>query len=84
MLSRVQLCGPLDCSLPDSSVHGIFQERLLEWVATSFSRGSSSLEDWTHVSCVSCIGSQVPNHQATREAHRLQQWFKYRVIWSIF
>ena len=45
MLNCVQLCGPLDCSLPDSSVHGIFKERLLEWIATSFSRGSSSLED---------------------------------------
>ena len=32
------LCGPVDCSLPDSSVHGIFQERILEWVAISSSR----------------------------------------------
>ena len=35
------LCDPMDCSLPGSSVHGIFQARILEWVATSFSRGSS-------------------------------------------
>ena len=35
------LCDPMDCSLPGSSVHGIFQERVLEWVAISFSRGSS-------------------------------------------
>ena len=33
------LCGPMDCSLPGSSVHGIFQARVLEWVAISFSRG---------------------------------------------
>ena len=36
-LSRVQLCDPMDCSLPCSSVHGIFQARILEWVAISFS-----------------------------------------------
>ena len=35
------LCDPMDCSLPGSSVHGIFQARILEWVAISFSRGSS-------------------------------------------
>ena len=35
------LCNPMDCSLPGSSVHGIFQTRILEWVAISFSRGSS-------------------------------------------
>ena len=32
------LCNPMDCSLPDSSVHGIFLERILEWVAISFSK----------------------------------------------
>ena len=35
------LCDPMDCTLPGSSVHGISQARLLEWVAISFSRGSS-------------------------------------------
>ena len=35
------LCDPMDCRLPGSSVHGIFQARILEWVAISFSRGSS-------------------------------------------
>ena len=39
--SRVRLCDPMDCSPPGSSVHGIFQVRILEWVATPFSRGSS-------------------------------------------
>ena len=39
LLSHVQLfVTPLDCSLPGSSVHGIFQARLLEWVAISFSK----------------------------------------------
>ena len=35
------LCDPMDCSPPGSSVHGTFQARILEWVAISFSRGSS-------------------------------------------
>ena len=43
------LCDPLDCSLPGSSIPGIFQARILEWVAVSFSRGSSPPRDWTWV-----------------------------------
>ena len=41
------LCDPIDCSLPGFSVHGIFQARILEWVAISFSRRSSQPRDWT-------------------------------------
>ena len=44
------LCDSMDCSLPGFSVHGIFQARVLEWVAISFSRGSSQPRDWTRVS----------------------------------
>ena len=44
------LCDPMDCSLPGSSVHGIFQARVLEWVAISFSRGSSWPRDRTRIS----------------------------------
>ena len=40
---------PPDYSLPDSSVHGILQARMLEWVAISFSRGSSQPRDWTNL-----------------------------------
>ena len=46
------LCDPMDCSLPGFSVHGIFQARVLEWVAISFSRGSSQLRDRTWVSSI--------------------------------
>ena len=46
------LCDPRDYSPPGSSVHGICQARILEWVAISFSRGSSQPRDWTQVSCV--------------------------------
>ena len=44
------LCDPMDCSLPGSSVHGIFQARVLEWIAISFSSGSSRPRDGTQVS----------------------------------
>ena len=56
---------PMDCSLPGSSVHGIFQARILDWVAISFSRGSSRPRDWT---CVSCIIGRRFTIWATREA----------------
>ena len=46
------LCDHVDYSLPGSSTHGIFQARVLEWVAISFSRGSSWPRDWTQVSCI--------------------------------
>ena len=44
------LCDPLDCSLSGSSVHGIFQARVLEWIAIAFSRGSSQPGNRTPVS----------------------------------
>ena len=47
---------PMDCGLPGSSAHGIFQARMLEWVAIFSSRASSQLRDQTCVSCGSCIG----------------------------
>ena len=46
------VCDPVDCSLPGSSVHGILQARILEWVAISFSRGSSRPRDQTQVFCI--------------------------------
>ena len=61
------LCDPMDCSLPGSSVHGILQARTLEWVAISFSRGSSWPRDQTQVSR---IGGRCFNLWATREAHK--------------
>ena len=48
--SCLTLCDPMDCSPPGSFVHGIFQERILEWVAISFSRVSSQPRDRTQVS----------------------------------
>ena len=46
------LCNPKDCSPSDSSLYGIPQARILEWVAITFSRGSFQPRDWTWVSCI--------------------------------
>ena len=56
------LCDPMDCSPPDFSVHGIFQARVLEWVAISFSRGSSQPRNQTRVSRAAgrCFTSEPP------------------------
>ena len=53
------LCYPMDCTPPGSSVHGILQARILEWVAISFSTRSSQTRDWTSVFC---IGWQILYH----------------------
>ena len=70
------LCDPMDSSLPGSSVHGIFQARVLEWVTISFSRGSSWPKDWTQVSC---IAGRHFTLWATREAHRVFLILHYHV-----
>ena len=57
------LCDPVDCSPPGSSVLGISQARILEGVATSFSRGSSRPRDRTRTSCISCLSRWVLCHQ---------------------
>ena len=65
-LSHVQLCNPMDCSPSGSSVHGIFQARILEWETILFSRGSSRFRDQTQVSCVA---GRFFTISATGEAH---------------
>ena len=70
-LSCLRLFDLMDCSLPGSSIHEIFQARVLEWVAISFSRGSSQPSDWTQVShiagrCFTIWGRCF----TTREAHK--------------
>ena len=65
--SCLPFCNPMDCSLPGSSVHGIFQKSILEWIAISFSKGSSQPRDLTRVSC---IGRQILYHWSAWEAHK--------------
>ena len=71
------LCDPMDCSLPVSSDHGISQARMLEWVATSFSRGSSWPRGWTHVSY---IGREILYHWASRELLHLSTFLVHAKI----
>ena len=63
--SCLTLCKPMDCSLPGSTIHEIFQARILEWVAISFSRRSSQPRDWTRICCI--VGRRF-TVWATREA----------------
>ena len=56
------LSNPMDSSPPGSSVHGIFQARILDWVAISSSRGSSWPRDRPCVSCIFCIGREILYH----------------------
>ena len=66
--SRPTLCDPMDCSPSGSSVHGILQSRIQEWVAMPSSRDSSQLRAQTFISCASCIGRQILYHCITWEA----------------
>ena len=59
------LCDPMDCSPPGSSVHGIFQARILELVALSYSRGSSRPRDWTHISVSPALAGQFFTYHCT-------------------
>ena len=61
------LCGPMDCNPTGFSVHGIFEARILQWVAISSSRESSWPRDQTCICCVFCIGRQILYHWATWE-----------------
>ena len=68
------LCNPMDCSPPGSSVHEIFQVRILEWVAMPSSRGSSRPRDRT---CISSTCRQILYYWATWEARQAQR----RMYW---
>ena len=78
------LCHPMGCSSPGSSIHGIFQARILEWVAIAFSRGSSQPRDETWVSCTA---GRFFTNWATREApykSTILMKFQSTSYWAIF
>ena len=73
-----------DCSLPGSSVHGILQARILEWVAMPSSRGSSQPRNWTHISCVSCIADRFFTYWVTWEVPQVcYPWFNLFLCFSL-
>ena len=71
------LCDPVDCSPPGFSVHGILQARILEWVAISFSRGSSQPRDQTRVSH---IGGRCFNLWATRLTQQKLFFYEVKIV----
>ena len=79
--SCLTLCDPADCKLPGSPVHGIFQVRILEWVAISLSRVSSEPRDRTLVLCT--VG-RFFTIWATREAHEMCYKSKFHIrVWRL-
>jgi len=66
------LCDSMDCSLPGSSVHGIFQTIVLEWIAISFSSGSSGPRDGTQVSCI--VYKYLQKGERVWVESRVQAW----------
>ena len=80
------LCNPMDCNLPGSSIHGILQARILEWVAMPSSRASSQPRDWTQVSCIT-DGSFTVWEQVRAHTHpHAQEWYTlkfFSYIWIL-
>ena len=72
--SCLTLCNPMDCNLPDSSVHGILQARTLEWVVMPRSRRSSQQRDQTCISWVSCIDRLI--------LYQLSTWVAFPNMWD--
>ena len=70
----------MDCGSPSSSIYGISQGRILEWVAMPSSRGSSWPRDWTHISYASCIGRWVLYHSHHLGSLYLNEWLKTTVL----
>ena len=75
---------PMDCSPPSSSVHGILQARILEWIVIPFSRGSSWPRDWIRVSCITgrfftiwAIGKSSPCR-----VHQVKCWAGWLTSWN--
>ena len=68
------LCDPMECGPPGSSVSGILQARILEWVAVPSSRGSSWARDPTCISNVSFTGRRIPYHCTTWETNLSKEW----------
>ena len=84
------LCDPIDCSIPGSSVHGIFQAVVLEWIAISFSSGSSQPRAQTQVSCIvdrrftiwATKEVYIKSHQAGTHSFREQEPPVYPFAWQ--
>ena len=76
------LCDPVDCTLPGSSVHGILQARILEWVAISFSRGSSRPRDRTQISHIAgrCFNLWAKAKEVPKSQILMQYFYLFSFI----
>ena len=80
----LRLWEPMDCSLPDSSVHGIFQAKILEWVAIYSSRGSLQPRNRTHASKISCIAGGFFTTAPPGKSVLTEISVKVEVTWQVF
>ena len=81
------LCNPMDCSQPGSSDHGIFQARILEWVAMPTSRGSCRPRDQTWASCLGSPALQadsLPFGPPSFQTQRVMCWLHLKPYIQIF
>ena len=78
------LCDPMDYSQPGSSIHGIIQATILEWVAISFSRRSSQTGGWTRISSTvgRCLPSEPPGC-LTSDDEWMPTWSVDKVIFQV-
>ena len=81
---HLTLCDPRDCGPPGSSVHGILQAGMLEWVAIPSSREPSRPGDQTHVSCISCTAGRF-FYRGAHHGHdyHLRSWFTFRALQTL-
>ena len=73
--SCLTLCDPMDYNPPGSSVHRISQASILEWVAISFSRGSSQPRDWIHIFWHGFLTTEPPRKSTISEACLYMRWW---------
>ena len=79
--SCATFCDPMDCNLPGSFIQGIFQARILEWAAISFSSGSSQPRDWTQVSCIAGRPFTIWSTRETQRAKAQREMYKEYLKW---
>ena len=82
--SRPTLCNRMDQSPPGSSVHGILQARILEWVAMLSSRGSSQSRDRIHISCVTCFAGRFFTTEPPGKTSHTANWWLSTLWFKMF
>ena len=82
LLSRVRFCNPMDCSPSRSSIHGILQARILEWVVISFSRRTSWPRDRTQVSLTAGRFFTIWATREVQDYHMTQKFHTWVYIWK--